>query len=111
MKYILNSCVITSPGLYRYNHISAEKAKNFLADGEAISTIGYEETAVALSSLVGRNIPVNRIMITMQPGDQALVFRMVFPPGSPRINIEDKGKLTPDYVLKNCELGLLEKIE
>jgi hypothetical protein len=47
----------------------------------------------------------------MAPGDEALVIRIVLPPGSPRIDPADKGRLgeiirTPGLV----ELGLLRRI-
>lgn len=111
MKYILNSAVVTTFGLYKYEPITTEQAIEFLADGDFVSTIGYAETAAALSVLIGREIPVNRIIIAMKPGDQALVFRLTFPPGSSRLNVGDKGNLTPEFVLENCELGLLTRLE
>jgi hypothetical protein len=38
-------------------------------------------------------LPVNRITIKMEPGDEALVFRLVLPPGTPRIDPKDKGAI------------------
>lgn len=107
MKYILNSAVITAPGAYEYHHISAEEARAFLDDGDFISTIGYPETAEALSTLINLPIHVNRKIIKMQPGDQALVFRLTCRVGADRLAIASKGTFTPEFVLANCEIGLL----
>lgn len=112
MYYILNSAVITSPGSYRYRLGTVEEAQEFLCqEPRPITTIGYEETAQALSRLTGLPVAVNRRQIAMEPGDRALVFRLVFPPGTPRIGKDDKGHLTPEYVERHCEIGFLERLE
>jgi len=107
VKYILNSAVITSPGDYRYRIITADEARQW-AEGGFVSTVGYEQTAEALGQLLGVPVPVDRKTITMSPGDEALVFRLVFPAGMPRIDPGDKGKLS-QAVMDGCyELGLLK---
>jgi hypothetical protein len=105
MKYILNSAVITSPGMYSYNIITAAIAEVWLKENEWISTIGYEETAIALHSLTGVRVPVSKVSIKMMFGDEALVFRL-----TSRLPPEMKGNMTPEFVMKNCEIGLLCKI-
>jgi len=105
-KYILNSAVITSPGTYEYHLINAEQAKSWLKSGGWKSTIGYVETAYALATLVGMPIPLNRKLVRMEPGDEALVFRLTCRLSNPEL----KGKLSPDFVLKNCEIGILKRI-
>lgn len=110
MRYILNSAVITAPGEYYYRIISKEELKLWFEKPELfISTIGYEETADALSLLAGFPIPVNRTQIKMVKGDEALVFRLVFPPGTPRVNPSNKGTLSKEFVIANSEIGILEK--
>lgn len=111
MRYLLNSAVITSPGIYEYQIMSVEEAREWIADGPFTSTIGYQETAVALSSLLERNIVQNRTTITMKPGDEALVFRLAFPPGTPRINPNDKGAVLNAIDAKWYELGLLTRLK
>jgi len=108
--YILNSAVVTSPGTYKYCLISLNDAKAWLDSRSWYSTIGYEQTATALEELTGIHIPVNREIITMQPGDEALVFRLSFPKGTKRIDPKQKGQLPRDFILSNCEIGLLRKI-
>jgi hypothetical protein len=112
MKYILNSAVITSPGRYAYFLITPEEARRWCLSGPPpFSTIGYEETAEALSQLLGLHIDVNRRTIVMRAGDEALVFRLVLPPGSPRIDPKDKGSIMAHVKAGHWELGLLKKEE
>lgn len=109
MRYILNSAVITSPGRYEYKLISLEEAKAWLRGGDWESTIGYPETAAVLERLTGVSIPVNRKIIRMEPGDEALVFRLVFPPGTPRLDPTQKGMVSEEFLLEHCEIGLLRR--
>lgn len=110
-RYILNSAVITSEGTYTYRLIRPHEAVDWMAaDPPPLSTIGYAETAAALEELVGVPVAVDRRTIEMQPGDEALVFRLRLPPGSPRIDPRDKGRLgalvrDPSVV----ELGVLRR--
>lgn len=109
MKYILNSAVITYPGDYRYELIDAAEARRWTADG-FVSTVGYEQTADALSQLLGQPVPVDRRTIAMKEGDEALVFRLVFPAGTPRIDPADKGRLAQAVMDGHYELGLLARL-
>lgn len=102
-RYILNSAVITGPGSYRYRLVSREEAKAWILAENPQSTIGYSATAEALSALVGMPMPVNRIQIRMEPGDQALVFRLTCRLDDPNL----KGTHSSEFVLKNCEFGIL----
>lgn len=109
MKYILNSAVITAPGEYSYRLITPEQAREWAREAFT-STVGYEETAAALSVLLGCDVAVNRVMIQMQPGDEALVFRLALPPGTPRINPQDKGRILQALESQHFEIGLLRRI-
>jgi len=106
MKYILNSAVITAPGTYEYFLISADEAKQLLTEGDWESTIGYPETATALSQITGVSIPVNRKQVQMQPGDEALVFRLTRRLSDPEL----KGKLGISNILSNSEIGILHRM-
>lgn len=110
MRYLLNSAVITSPGQYDYRPLSIEQARAWIDAGAYRSTIRYQETANALASLIGRPVAVRNETITMRPGDEALVFRLVFPPGANRLAVDMKGMLDTQFVLDNCEIGLLKRI-
>ena len=110
-KYLLNSAVITTPGIYEYYIITSEQARKWYGDGAGVvSTIGYEETANALSLLLGSPVATNRVTIKMNVGDEALVFRLVLPPGTPRIDPKDKGQNMQHVNAGHWELGLLRKI-
>jgi hypothetical protein len=110
-RYILNSAVITAPGAYIYEHITAHGARSWLTDGTFVSTVGYAETAQALSDLTEVQIPVNRRTIQMEPGDEALVFRLVLPPGTARVAPGAKGALGVEFVREHCEIGVLRRVE
>jgi len=111
-RYILNSAVLTDFGTYEYMPMTPEEARRWYAEGEVpVSTIGYEETASALSQLLSVTVPVNRITIKMAPGDEALVFRLVLPPGSPRIDPRDKGRIMQVVSAGHWELGLLRRLK
>jgi len=112
MRYVLNSAVITSPGKYLYVLISPAAARDWWMRGEEpVSAVGYEETAEALSQLLGVRVQVNRVTIKMRPGDEALVFRLVLPPGTPRINPRDKGQIARHVAAGHWELGLLTMLQ
>ena len=109
-RYLLNSAVITAAGSYTYVLLTTEQAGSWYEAGpEPVSTIGYEQTADALGRLLGRSVRVDRRTIQMQPGDEALVFRLVFPPGTPRIDPADKGALDRALMAQHFELGLLRR--
>lgn len=106
MRYILNSAVITAPGHYTYAHITAAEAFSWLHEGGWISTVGYPETCEALQRISGIEIPCNRKQITMNVGDEALVFRL-----TKRLIVpENKGKVGVQEILENCEIGILKHV-
>ena len=105
-RYALNSAVITGPGDYAYRLIDAAEARRWAAE-PFTSTVGYEQTAEALSQLLGMPVPVDRRTVQMAAGDEALVFRLTFPAGTPRIDPRDKGRLAQAVLDGHYELGLL----
>lgn len=110
MRYLLNSAVITAPGNYSYALVDEAAAAAWYRQGPVESTIGYAETAAALSELLGAKIAVSRRVITMAAGDEALVFRLVLPPGSERIDPRDKGAIGRALIGQHYELGLLRRL-
>ncbi len=106
MRYVLNSAVVTTPGVYRYGLLSRVNMLLWLNEGPYESTLAYQETIDALQVLAPTHaFALNRKSITMVPGDQALVFRL-----RTRNDPMLKGSLGIEYVLNHCEIGLLEKV-
>ena len=109
MRYILNSAVITAPGRYVYRLVSINDAVEWALAGAYRSAVGYEQTADALTEILAQPVTVDRSMIIMEVGDEALVFRLVFPAGTPRIEPGDKGRLWQAILQGHYELGLMTR--
>jgi hypothetical protein len=105
-RYILNSAVLTAPGRYSYRLVGLEEARAWAQRGDFVSAVGYPETAEILSALLGVEVPAQRVEIQMQPGDEALVFRLKVRPEPGK-----KGVLGQDFLLENSEFGLLVREE
>ena len=77
MRYLLNSPVLTDYGDYRFEGpLSLADAQDFAA-ATTQSAIGHPATAEYLSAQLGRPVALQRSIIRMQPGDQALVLRLL----------------------------------
>jgi len=109
MRYLMNSVVITSPGTYEYRLAGEAEAQDWLDEGRFVSCIGYEETAAAIKQMFGVAVKVQRRAIRMDTGDCALIFRVNYPKGT-RPDAAQKGRLGTDFLLDNCEIGFLRKI-
>lgn len=106
MRYILNSAVITSEGRYTYRLVTADEARSWLDADMFASTIGYQETCDALFALTGRRVGCNRRQVSMQAGDEALVFRLTVRLQDPAL----KGRIGDlEFIRQNSEVGILRK--
>ncbi|MEQ1525996.1 MAG: YddF family protein [Gallionella sp.] len=74
--YLLNTPILTSYGEWNFTGpLTVEQAQTHLKNGFQ-SAIGHEASAQFLSQLLGVEVPMNRIAVTMQAGDTALVLRI-----------------------------------
>jgi hypothetical protein len=103
MKYVLNTPILPNYGEYRFKKISVEEAKALLGGGFT-SAVGHKATADVLSSVLGINIPENRIAISLEKGDIAVVFKLgVRLPEGKVLSAEELREL-------KFELGKLERL-
>ena len=77
MKYVFNTTIVVNNGTYRLSDISVEKAREILADGNFVSAIGHESTAQIISTVLGMEVPMNRVNASFDNvGDLAVCFKL-----------------------------------
>lgn len=77
MRYLLNSPILTTYGDYRFEGpLALATARQFVMQ-PVHSAIGHPATAEFLTAQLGRPVPLHRAAVRMQPGDQALVLRLL----------------------------------
>jgi len=103
-RYILNSAVITSQGVYKYTIIPPEEAREWVLQGNWESRIGYSQTADHIEWLTGVRPPLNREAAVMGLGDEALVVRLKYRVADP----SQKGSVTAGP--NDWEYGILRRI-
>lgn len=76
--YIFNTTIIVNDGSYKMSTISLDEAKNIIASNpNFISAIGHSSTAQIISSVLGVEVPENRINASFDNvGDKALCFKL-----------------------------------
>ncbi|MEM1672975.1 MAG: DUF1874 domain-containing protein, partial [Archaeoglobaceae archaeon] len=85
------------------------EAASLLRQSPFVSAVGHLPTAELLSTLLGIEIPYNRIRVSMKKGDRAIVVRVLE-------RLEEGKILTKDELQEmlekgKIELGLLELLE
>ena len=90
--YLLNSPIIPTKKniVVAIRNISLDDAKKLVQNQKFISAIGHDVTAKLLSILLGVEVPVNRIQVYFDEGDEAIVFTL-------------KQRLAEGQVLKTIE--------
>ena len=102
--YMLNTPILTEYGSFNFRKSSLPEVKELLSQGFT-SAIGHEGTATLMSQLTGVDIPVNRVAIKMQPGDMAIVFRLLTRLPEGKILTQEELEKVP------YEFGILERRE
>lgn len=102
--YIINAPILPNYGRYEFNSLTTEQAKTLLTSG-FVSAIGHESTAKLLSHTLEQDIATNRIQVTLQVGDVAVIFRI-----TQRL---PEGKVLTEAELFDTpfELGLLTRLQ
>jgi hypothetical protein len=78
MIYLLNSPILTAYGRWSFEGpLTVADANERLGAGPSKSAIGHVASAEFLSTLLARPIVTQRLAIKMEPGDEALVFRLL----------------------------------
>ena len=90
--YLLNSPIIPTKKniVVAIRNISLDDAKKLVQNQKFISAVGHDVTARVLSTLLGVEVPVNRIQVYFDEGDEAIVFTL-------------KQRLVEGQVLKTIE--------
>lgn len=73
---ILNTSILTTVGTYELQDITLQEAQQLVKDNDILSAVGHQSTADILTTLLGTEIPMNRIMFEQEQGQKALVFKL-----------------------------------
>jgi c-di-GMP-related signal transduction protein len=95
MLYILNSATLPlkegGKYLIKARELSVKEASEMLKKEPFMSAVGHEATAKALSNIFGVEVPLNRIQITLQPGDKliSIILKKRLPEGTVLKTVEE----------------------
>lgn len=109
-RYLFNSAVVTEPGIYQYELIDRIEAIKWMKRAPYLSTIRYPDTREALEIVTEMDVPLNDLVVSMRPGDEALVFRLKFPSGTKRVQGSLKGQFNSAWIIRHSEIGILKRI-
>ena len=107
MRYVLDSAVIPGPGVYRYTLMPVADARAWLgAGGPWASRVGLTATAVHIERVLGVKVPVLRVVVRLNPGDEALVVRRTY-----RVKDVEIKQWQTQLTDEGWEIGLLQRVE
>ena len=93
--YIMNSPILTTYGLWRFEGPLTEEAARDLLAGGFVSALGHEGAAHFLSARLGVELPYHRIQVTLEPGERALILQQ-FSVNTVMAGFEPDKKVGPD---------------
>ena len=97
---LLNAAIMTANGTFRLSNISLEDVKDILTEENILSAIGHNATADIMSELVGITIPINRIQAKQEPGQKAIIFKLLKRPEEGKIlNREEIEEIGYEFLL------------
>jgi len=99
MRYLTNAFSLSmlptslTEGVIKFRRLNLDEVRELLK-GEFISAIGHESTAKLLSDLLQIQVPVNRIQISLQEGDEVIVVQLLIRLGEGQVlSLEEIKKL------------------
>ena len=75
MTTILNTSILTNFGVFNYESLTLEESKALVSEGFE-SAVGHQSACDILSSLLGKEVNMNRVQYSQKVGDIALVFKL-----------------------------------
>ena len=104
---MLNTTIATTNGVFKITDLSLEQARQLAMENKdnILSAIGHEATAKVMTTLLGVEVPTNRIVFAQEKEQKAIVLKMNgrIPEGVV-LTVEDMEKI--GYSFK-----LMEKLE
>ena len=82
---LLNSPILTTTGSFVLKDIELTDTVEIMKENGFISAIGHSSTADIMSTLLGLNVECNRITATQEPGQKAIVFKLLSRPEEGKI--------------------------
>ena len=75
---MLNTTIATTNGTFRITDLSLEQARQLAMENKdnILSAIGHEATAKVMTTLLGVEVPTNRIVFAQEKGQKAIVLKM-----------------------------------
>ena len=73
---VLNTSILTTTGTFELQDITLQEAQQLVKDNEILSAVGHQSTADILTTLLGTEVPMNRILFEQETGQKALVFKL-----------------------------------
>ena len=75
MITILNTSILTNYGYFNYEPLTLEESKYLISEGFE-SAVGHQSTCDILSSLLCKEVKLNRVQYSQGVGNVALVFKL-----------------------------------